>query len=93
MLIGLAIWILVASIATAALYAWDKSAAVKDHRRISERTLLLWSVLGGWPGALMASRWLRHKTKKVSFRIQFVTCIVLNLVIVGAIITFGLPAK
>ncbi|MEL7265396.1 MAG: DUF1294 domain-containing protein, partial [Planctomycetota bacterium] len=39
---------------TFVLYCWDKSAAKRDTNRISERTLLMWSLCGGWPGAVIA---------------------------------------
>lgn len=47
--------------------------------RISERTLHGLALAGGWPGALLAQRWLRHKTIKRSFRIQFWATVALNL--------------
>jgi uncharacterized membrane protein YsdA (DUF1294 family) len=52
-------------------YAIDKSAAVHQRRRISERTLLLLGLCCGWPGGLLAQRMLRHKTIKTSFQIAF----------------------
>jgi uncharacterized membrane protein YsdA (DUF1294 family) len=76
---GLAIWILLASIVTAILYVWDKRSAIKDHPRVSENTLLTWSCLGGWPGALIAGRLIRHKTIKTSYRVGFVICAVGNI--------------
>lgn len=48
---------------------YDKLAAVRDHRRISERRLLGLSLLGG-VGLLTASRLFRHKTVKQPFRRQ-----------------------
>ena len=59
----------VVSLVTFAAYGLDKSAAVHARRRISERTLHVLAFLGGWPGALVAQRVFRHKTRKVSFRI------------------------
>ena len=86
MLAGLAIWILVVSAVTAILYFWDKRAAIKGRRRIPEKTLLTCSLLGGWPGGLVAGQLLRHKTQKASYRIRFVICAAVNLVSLIAIV-------
>jgi uncharacterized membrane protein YsdA (DUF1294 family) len=48
-------------------YGIDKRNAIKGRWRISERTLQLWALVGGWPGALMAQKFFRHKTQKRSF--------------------------
>lgn len=50
-----------------AVYAWDKWAAMRGMRRVSESTLLFLAVAFGSPGAMLAMRFLRHKTKKVGF--------------------------
>lgn len=55
---------LVASAVTYVAYALDKSAAKNDQRRTPERTLHLFALVGGWPGALAAQRLLRHKSKE-----------------------------
>jgi uncharacterized membrane protein YsdA (DUF1294 family)/cold shock CspA family protein len=57
----------------------DKQAAKKDRWRIPENRMHLLSVLGGWPGALVAQQGLRHKSKKYTFLIPFWLTILLNL--------------
>ena len=69
---------LAVSIITFAVYALDKSASKSDRWRTRERTLHLFGLLGGWPGALIAQRLLRHKSKKQSFQVLFWTTAVLN---------------
>lgn len=59
-------------------YALDKSAARNDRWRIPESTLHFFALIGGWPGALAAQRFLRHKSRKQSFQIQFWATVVLN---------------
>ncbi|QYJ85381.1 cold shock and DUF1294 domain-containing protein [Shewanella mesophila] len=66
------------SLITFIMFAIDKRAARLQHRRISERSLQLASLLGGWPGALIAKQTLRHKSQKVSFRLGLSLVIVLN---------------
>lgn len=60
-----------ASVFTFLAYASDKKAAVKQKRRIPENTLHLLSLCGGWPGAMAAQQFLRHKCIKLSFQIVF----------------------
>ena len=69
---------LVASSATFAAYAIDKSAARRGAWRTSESTLHLLALAGGWPGALIAQSRLRHKSKKQPFRAVFRATVVLN---------------
>lgn len=69
---------LAASIITFLFYAVDKSAAKQGLWRTPENTLHLLGLVGGWPGALVAQKWLRHKSKKPSFQLVFWVCVVIN---------------
>ena len=60
------------------LYAFDKAAAMQGNWRTKESTLHLVSVLGGWPGAMIAQSMFRHKTKKTSFQVIYWVTITLN---------------
>jgi uncharacterized membrane protein YsdA (DUF1294 family) len=70
----------VISLLTFIIYAIDKSAAKAQRRRTSEATLHLLALAGGWPGALLAQQWLRHKSAKRAFRMVFWFTVVLNVV-------------
>jgi len=59
-------------------YAWDKSSARNNRWRTPESTLHLYALLGGWPGALVAQKLLRHKSSKQSFQVTFWGTVVLN---------------
>lgn len=67
------------SLVTFVAYAMDKSAARQGAWRTPEKTLHMLSLIGGWPGALLAQQWLRHKSSKAEFRSVFWVTVVLNL--------------
>ncbi len=60
------------------MYAKDKSAAEWGTWRTSESTLHTLSLLGGWPGAALAQSFLRHKSKKISFRLTYWITVIAN---------------
>ncbi|MDM8515719.1 DUF1294 domain-containing protein [Desulfobacterales bacterium HSG16] len=69
---------LLISLITFIVYAADKSAARKGTYRTRESTLHLLSLIGGWPGAIVAQQKLRHKSSKQSFRSVFWVTVLLN---------------
>jgi len=68
----------VASLLAFFAYAIDKSAAKRNQWRTQESTLHLFALIGGWPGALIAQRLLRHKSTKASFQVVFWITVALN---------------
>jgi uncharacterized membrane protein YsdA (DUF1294 family)/cold shock CspA family protein len=75
------------SLLTFVVYAWDKSAARGGHWRTAEQTLHLIALLGGWPGALVAQRVLRHKSSKGSFLQIFWVTVLVNCGGLGWLLT------
>lgn len=67
MSIAIPLIVVLISLVTVFAYADDKRRAEEGRWRTSESSLLLLSLLGGWPGAITAMRWYRHKTTKASF--------------------------
>ena len=61
-------------------YVLDKHAARHGQWRIPESNLHLLELAGGWPGAFVAQRMLRHKTRKPGYRIAFWCMVLLNIV-------------
>ncbi|CAM2858518.1 DUF1294 domain-containing protein [Vibrio rarus] len=69
----------VLSLVSYAFFWRDKRAAQKGRWRTPESTLLLLSIVGGWPGALLAQCQFRHKSKKQPFKTLLWLCILLNI--------------
>jgi len=65
---GLAVGVNILSLG---FYWIDKRRAEAGQWRISEGSLHLLELLGGWPGAFLAQRLFRHKIEKVSYQIVF----------------------
>jgi len=85
-LLVILIWTLAASLLAFVAYWSDKRRARAGRRRIRERTLHLWSLVGGWPGALVAQRIFRHKTRDLRFLIVYWLTVALHLAGWGAAI-------
>lgn len=84
----------VASIITYSSYSRDKTAALNAKRRTREWKLHMLSLIGGWPGALIAQAHLRHKTRKVSFLVEYWFTVIVNCIALGVIVMEGLsPLK
>lgn len=77
----LVMWFLLASALTFLIYGGDKLAARKGWRRVPESTLLVFGLLGGWPGAIVSQQLFRHKTQKQPFKTWFVITVILNLIV------------
>ena len=60
-------------------YAVDKRAAVGRRRRTPEVVLHALEFAGGWPGAWLAQRTLRHKNAKVPYQIVFWLIVALHV--------------
>ena len=66
------------SMITYSVYQNDKSAALIGTWRTSEIFLHFLSLIGGWPGAMIAQQKLRHKSQKQPFRSVFWITVLLN---------------
>ena len=82
---------LVASALALLVYEMDKTAARNGRSRISENVLLLIGLLGGWPGAWVAQRLLRHKSRKTSFQVAFWITVAINCAALGYLLYRGVP--
>lgn len=64
-------FLLAVNAVTYSAYASDKRAAREGSRRWPEKSLHLLELLGGWPGAFVAQRRLRHKCSKGRYQFWF----------------------
>ena len=84
----------VASMITYGCYSRDKKAAQNVGWRTPETTLHVMSLVGGWPGALIAQVHLRHKTRKPSFLVGYWFTVIVNCIALGVIVRNGVsPMK
>ena len=78
---------IILSVVAFALYKKDKAAAEWDEWRIPENTLHFVSIIGGWPGALIAQNLLRHQSRKLSFRIFYWATVLINCGVLAWLLT------
>ncbi|MGB9095764.1 DUF1294 domain-containing protein [Erwinia sp.] len=79
------IWFLLANLLTLMIYGVDKIAARKSWRRVPESTLLVFGVVGGWPGAMVGQQLFRHKTQKQPFKTHFIVSVIVSLSVMVAV--------
>lgn len=79
----------VMSLVTLLAYGFDKRAAQIGGYRVSEKTLIMLGLVGGWPGALIAQRAFRHKTVKQSFQRMFWVSVVGNVALIATLVVLN----
>ncbi|ADO50069.1 DUF1294 domain-containing protein [[Enterobacter] lignolyticus] len=84
----LVMWFLLTNALTLAVYGADKLAARKTWRRVPESTLLIFGLVGGWPGAILGQQVFRHKTQKQPFRTYFFISVMMNVVVLVGLYRF-----
>lgn len=84
--LGVPAFYLLMSAVSLVLYGIDKSAAANGRWRTKEATLHLFELAGGWPGALVAQRLFRHKTRKQPFQFIFWCAVIVNCAALGWIL-------
>lgn len=61
------IYFIIINLMTFVVYIGDKVLAILNKNRVTEKNLLLLSILGGAIGGLCAMIIVRHKIRKISF--------------------------
>lgn len=76
------------SLATFALFGWDKRAARLARPRVPERVLHTMEVLGGFPGAWLGRGMFRHKSRKKSYTTVLIVITILHLAVWSAFLSW-----
>jgi uncharacterized membrane protein YsdA (DUF1294 family) len=74
-------FIIILNCITLFVTAYDKRLAIKNKRRISEKSLLCFVTFGGTIGAGIAMIIFRHKTAKTSFLWKYFSIVALQILI------------
>lgn len=77
----MAVVFLIINAVTFVVFAADKLFAKTGTYRISEKTLLLFSVFGGALGGIAAMQLCRHKTRKPIFKFGLPVMVVIHFLI------------
>ncbi len=88
----LGIYLVVISLLSVLVCIYDKIASKtgKVKLRIPEKSLLVWSALGGGVSMFLTMLIIRHKTKHPQFMIGIPVIILLQAALIAALIHFGI---
>ncbi|WP_406655761.1 DUF1294 domain-containing protein [Methanolobus sp. ZRKC2] len=81
-------YLLLVNIVAFSLMGIDKRKAKKKERRIPEKTLFIWAIIGGSIGSIIGMYFFRHKTRHPTFKIGLPFILLLQVLI---FIRFLLP--
>ena len=82
------LWLALVNIWTIRQFRADKRRAIAGARRIPEASLLQLAFLGGTPGAFLARRLFRHKTRKEPFSTRLLLIAAVQAGAGGALLLF-----
>ena len=83
------IYFVVVNFLSIIMFFIDKKKEEKNLWRISEKALILVSILGGSVGALIGMYTFRHKTKKLKFTVGIPVILILQIVLIIYLNTIG----
>ena len=85
-------YIAVVSICSMAVCIYDKKVSKKNNvkLRIPEKTLFIWSAVGGSLVMFLTMKLIRHKTKHRSFMIGIPVILLLQVALMVALTYFGI---
>jgi uncharacterized membrane protein YsdA (DUF1294 family) len=88
-----AVYATIINVITFILYRHDKAQSRIGGWRVSESSLHVCELLGGWPAAFVAQRVFRHKTRKMSYQINYWGIVALHEVLWVDVVTGGAVRK
>jgi len=74
------------NLTTFVLFAMDKYKSAGSRRRIPEKKLLFFSLIGGSLGAIVGMHTVRHKTRKISFQLKLALILLVQMGVVYAVV-------
>lgn len=77
----LLIYLLIINLISIIVTAYDKHCAKMRKYRISERTLIVLSLIGGSVGLYLTMQLIRHKTKHIKFMLGIPLIIILQIIL------------
>ena len=85
-------YIIVVSICSIIVCIYDKKISKRNNvkLRIPEKSLFIWSAIGGSVAMFITMRLIRHKTKHVSFMVGIPAIIILQVAAILALLYFGI---
>ncbi|HFI0594855.1 TPA: DUF1294 domain-containing protein [Streptococcus suis] len=79
---GFALFLMIWNLVVFLVYGLDKGKARKGSYRISEKTLLLMTYVGGGLGAWAGGTHFRHKTKKKYFQLAWAVGVFIDALLI-----------
>lgn len=79
---GVLYYFIAVSVIGALVCIYDKLAAPLGWKRVPERTLFFWALIGGGPGVYLTMLLIRHKTLHRSFMLGIPAIMVFQIVII-----------
>ena len=84
-----AVYLVLISIVSAIITIKDKTSAKRQKKRVPEKTLFAFSLLGGSVSMYVTMNLIRHKTKHKRFMIGIPAIIILQVVLVTIFMMYG----
>lgn len=79
---GFALFLMIWNLVVFLVYGLDKGKAIKGSYRISEKTLLMMTYVGGGLGAWAGGTHFRHKTQKKYFQLAWAVGVLIDALLI-----------